>query len=162
MSQLIVLTFTDTEQAGQALEALQEARRTGHATLDDAAVVIKDVSGKVEIKNQVDKGVRLGAVGGGLMGLLLGGLFFPVLGTALGIVGGALAGRSLNLGVDQKFVRDVTETLTPGSSALFVIGSSDNPAVVLGALRPFQGVIYQTTLSSDALEQLREALKSKE
>ena len=64
--------------------------------------------------------------------------------------------------MDKKFVKDVTETLKPGSSALFVIGSSDNQAVVVGALRPFQGTIYQTTLDTQAVAALHDALKKKE
>ena len=72
-----------------------------------------------------------------------------------------MIGKSLDLGVDKKFVKDVTEALKPGSSALFVIGSG-NPEVVAAALRPFQGTIYQTTLPTEAVEALQDALKKKE
>jgi uncharacterized membrane protein len=162
MSQLVVLTFDDTEQAGEALEALKKVRSSGHLKIDDAAVIVKDESGKVEIKNQLDTGTKWGAVGGGLIGLMLASVFFPLAGLAIGAIGGALVGKSLNLGVDKKFVKDVTETLKPGSSALFVIGSGDNPDMVAAALRPFQGTIYQTTLPTEAVEELHAALKKKE
>jgi len=162
MSHLIVLTFEDTEQAGQAFEALKKAQSGGHLKIDDAAVIVKQESGKVEVKNQLDKGIKGGAIGGGVLGLLLAGVFFPLAGLAIGAIGGALVGKSLDMGVDQKFVKDVTETLKPGSSALFVIGSSHEPAVVIGALKPFQGTIYQTTLSTEGVEALHEALKKKE
>ena len=162
MSHLIVLTFEDTEQAGQAFEALKKAQSGGHLKIDDAAVIVKQDSGKVEVKNQLDKGVKGGAIGGGVLGLLLAGVFFPLAGLAIGAIGGALVGKALDMGVDQKFVKDVTETLKPGSSALFVIGSSDEPAVVMSALRPFQGTVYQATLSTEAFEAMREALKNKE
>jgi len=162
MSQLIVLTFDDTEQAGQAFEALKKAQSGGHLKIDDAAVIVKQESGKVEIKNQMDTGVKWGAVGGGMLGLILASVFFPLAGLAIGALSGALIGKSLDMGVDKKFVKDVTETLKPGSSALFVIGSSDNQAVVVGALRPFQGTIYQTTLDTEAVAALHDALKKKE
>jgi len=162
MSQLIVLTFDDTEQAGQAFEALKKAQSGGHLKIDDAAVIVKRESGKVEIKNQMDTGVKWGAVGGGMLGLILASVFFPLAGLAVGALSGALIGKSLDMGVDKKFVKDVTETLKPGSSALFVIGSSDNQGVVLGALRPFQGTVYQTTLDSEAVAALHDALKKKE
>jgi uncharacterized membrane protein len=161
MSELIVLTFTDTEQAGQAFNALKKAQSGGSVKIDDAAVIVKSEAGKVEIKNQLDTGVKWGAVGGGVIGLMLASVFFPLAGLAIGALGGALIGKSLNLGVDQKFVKDVTEALKPGSSALFVIGSG-NPEVIAGALRPFQGTIYQTTLSTEAVETLHDALKKKE
>ncbi len=162
MSQLIVITFDDTDQAGQAFNALKKAQSGGHLKIDDAAVIVKNESGKVEIKNQLDTGVKLGAVGGGVLGLLLASLFFPLAGLAIGAIGGALVGKSLDLGVDKKFIQEVTETLKPGSSALFVIGSSGHPDVVAGALRPYKGTIYQTTLPTEAVEALQDALKRKE
>jgi uncharacterized membrane protein len=161
MSNLVVLTFEDTEQAGQAFDALKKAQSSGFLQIDDAAVIVKNESGQVEIKNQMDTGVKWGAVGGGLIGLLLASVFFPVAGLVIGALGGALIGKSLGKGVDHKFVKDVTEALKPGSSALFVIGSG-NPDVVAGALRPFKGTIYQTTLSSEAVEALHDALKRRE
>jgi len=162
MSNLVVLTFDDTEQAGQAFEALKNAQSGGYLKIDDAAVIVKQASGEVEIKNQLDTGVKRGAVGGSVLGLVLASVFFPLAGLAIGAIGGALVGKSLGKGVDQKFVKDVTETLKPGSSALFLIGSSDDPAVAIGVLRPFQGTIYQTTLPTEMVEALHEALKNKE
>jgi uncharacterized membrane protein len=161
MSELIVLTFDDTEQAGQALEALKKERSGGYLKIDDAAVIVKDETGKIEVKNKLDTGTKWGAVGGGLIGLILASVFFPLAGLAIGAIGGALVGKSLNLGVDKKFVQDVTETLKPGMSALFVIGSG-NPDAIMAALRPFQGTIYQTTLPTEAVDELHEVLKSKE
>jgi uncharacterized membrane protein len=161
MSNLIVLTFDDTEQAGQVFEAIKQAQGSGHVKLEDAAVIVKDESGKVEVKNQLDKSIAVGAVGGGILGLMIASVFFPLAGLAIGAIGGGLIGKSLNKGVDQQFVKDVTETLKPGSSALFVIGSGD-PAVVSAILRPFQGTIYQTTLPSELVDELHSALKKKE
>jgi uncharacterized membrane protein len=162
MSNLVVLTFDDTHQASEAFEALKKAQSSGYLKIDDAAVIVKQKSGKVDIKNQLDTGVKRGAVGGGLLGLLLASVFFPLAGLAIGAIGGALVGKALDLGIDRKFVREVTETLIPGSSALFVIGSSDNPEAVLTALRPFQGTIHQTTLPTESVEALHETLKNKE
>ena len=161
MSNLIVLTFNDTQQAGQVFEALKQAQSSGRVKIDDAAVIVKDETGKVEIKNQMESSVKVGAVGGGLLGLMLASVFFPLAGLVIGAIGGALVGKSLDKGVDQKFVKDVTETLKPGSSALFVIGSGD-PAVVLAILRPYQGTVYQTTLPSELVDELLSALKKKE
>jgi len=116
----------------------------------------------VEIKNQLDTSVKWGAVSGGVLGLLLGSVFFPLAGLAIGTIGGALVGKTLDLGIDQIFVKDVTESLKPGSSALFVMRGSDEPAVVFGALKPFQGTIYQATLSTEDVEALHNTLNNKE
>jgi len=160
MSSLVVLTFDDTLQAGQAYDALQKAQHDGFLRIDDAAVIGKDETGVVDVKNQADTGVKWGAVGGGMLGLLLGGVFFPLAGLALGVIGGALVGKSLDMGLDQKFVRDVSEALKPGSSALFIIGKADNQDAVIARLRPFRGTIYQASLDTEKVEALYDALKS--
>lgn len=162
MSNLVVLTFKDTVQAVEAYEALKRSQSSGLLKIDDAAVIVKQESGKVEIKNQMDTGVKWGAIGGGTLGLLLASVFFPLAGLAVGAIAGALIGKTLDLGVDQKFVREVTEALEPGSSALFVIGKSDRPDAIVAVLRPFQGTVYQTTLPTEAMEALEDALKKKE
>lgn len=162
MSNLVVLTFDDTKQAGQAFEALKKVRSSGHLEIDDAAVIVKQETGKVEIKNQLDTGVKWGAFSGGVLGLLLAGLFFPVTGLAVGAIGGALVGKAMDLGIDRNFVEDVSETLKPGTSALFVIGKSDRSDAVTSALLPYKGTIYQTTLPTEGVEALREALRKKD
>lgn len=158
MSQLVVISFDDMEQAGQCLAALKKQQSQGNLKIDDAAVIVKDENGKVDVKNQADTGVKWGAFGGGVLGALLVGVFFPVAGIAIGAAAGALIGKTLNLGVDKKFVEDVTESLKPGSSALFVIGSG-NPAAVRATFEPFKGTILQTTVDTEKYEQLKDALK---
>jgi uncharacterized membrane protein len=161
MSNLVVLTFDDTVQAEEAYEALKKAKSSGFLKIDDAAVIVKDESGKVDIHNRADTGVKWGAVGGGMLGLLLASVFFPLAGLAIGAAGGALIGKSLDMGVDKKFVKDVTESLKPGSSALFIMAKADNPDAVASVLSNFHGTVYHTNLSTEAEEALQDALKGK-
>ncbi len=160
-AELIVITFNDTQQAGAVFEAMKKLQHSGVLKLDDAAVIVKDESGKVRVKNQLDTGVKWGALGGGALGLLLASVFFPLAGIVIGALGGALVGKTLDLGVDQKFVKDVTESLEPGSSAIFLLGSGNSDAVI-ASLGPYQGTLYQTTLPTEAVEALERALKKKE
>jgi uncharacterized membrane protein len=158
MSQLVVVAFDDTEQAGQVLAALKKQQSQGNLKIDDAAVIVKDENGKIDVKNQADTGVKWGAFGGGVLGALLVGVFFPLAGIALGAAAGALIGKTMDMGVDKKFVKEVTESLKPGSSALFVIGSG-NPAVIRATFEPFKGTILQTSVDTEKYEQLKDALK---
>ncbi len=159
MSQLIVIKFDDAEQAGQVRQALRGQEKQGLIKMEDAEVVVRNAEGKIERKGEVDRGVKIGAAGGGLLGLLLGLVFFPIAGLLVGAAGGALVGKSLGLGVDKKFVKDVGEALTPGTSALFVIVAEANTRALFGAIEPFQGTLLQTTLSTEDEESLRRALQ---
>jgi uncharacterized membrane protein len=158
MSNLVVILFDSSEDAGKAFKALQKVQKSGHLRIDDAAVVIKEQSGKVEVKNILDRGVKVGLLGGSLLGLMLGGIFFPLAGLALGAAGGALLGRMAELGVDQKFVKEVTEQIEPGNSALFLMVGPGDPDVAIAALRPFEGTVYHTSLPTEAVESLKAAL----
>jgi uncharacterized membrane protein len=59
--------------------------------------------------------------------------------------------------VDKKLVEDVTTDLTENTSALFVVGEGQASAVI-GALGPYKGKVYQTTLDADAEAQIQAAL----
>lgn len=155
---LVVLAFDTVDEAEQVHQALVKAKNEGLLSIDDAAVVVKDVDGKVHVKNQVSRGTWISTGVGGALGLLIGSIFFPIGGLILGLAGGALVGRTMDLGVDGKFVKDVGEQIQPGTSALFVLTRQENAAAVLAVLRQFQGKVLQTTLDTDAEEALRQAL----
>ena len=157
MSQLIVITFGERETAGQAAERLRAIQRANAADIQDMAVIEKDADGKVHSHHGIDTTTAGGAIGGGFLGLLLGMVFFPVAGLLIGAAAGAAIGRSLHHNVDKRLVQDVTADLGPDTSALFVLGTG-SPAAVVGALEPFKGKIYQTTLDSETEAQLQAAL----
>ena len=158
MSNLIVMTFNTQDEASRVRQTLRDLERAGRISLDDAAVIVKDASGKLAVDNEVDRGVKLGAIGGGLLGLLLSFLF-PLAGIVIGAAGGALVGRMADLGIDQQFVQDVSASLQPNNSALFVLVRDADPTVAIAALEPYQGTLYHTSLDPGVEEELRHALK---
>lgn len=161
MSNLIVITFDNEEEAGKVRESLRTGQKGDYLSLDDSAVVVKDQDGKAHVMNEMDRGAKVGAIGGGFLGLLIGGLFFPVVGLLIGVVGGALVGKLAAPGVDSKFIEDVTNELQPGTSAIFFIVRDANPDYAIASLRPYKGKIYQTSLPPEAEEALREELKKR-
>ena len=56
-------------------------------------------------------------------------------------------------------MREVQESLQPGSSALFVVAREANLDALVPALEPYRGTLRQTTLSTDVEESLRRALQ---
>ena len=158
MSDLVVVTFDGAEDARTAREAIRRLEQDGIVQLDDAAVIVKDAQGEVAVDDQIDRGVKVGAVGGGLLGLVLG-FVLPVAGLVLGAAGGALVGRMADLGIDKGFVEDVTRALRPGTSALFlIVREGGNADALVAALEPFEGKVNQTTFDSSVEESLRRAL----
>lgn len=158
MSSLIVVSFDGVDEAGAVLEDLKGQTKYGNISLDDTAVVSKDSDGKVHVKNNVSHGTMAATAIGGLLGLILTILAFPVAGLLMGAGAGALVGRAMELGVDGKFVKEVSESLQPGTSALFVLVRDANPAAIRAALEGHHGTVMQTTLSAEAEESLKKAL----
>lgn len=159
MSDLIVVVFDDAEQAGKAFQSIKDIQSSSQLKIDDAAVIVKEESGKVSVKNTMDTGVKYGALGGSVLGLLLASVFFPLAGLMIGAGLGALVGKAFHKGVDQDFVREVTEQLEPGSSALFVMVNGQHTGGVVAAMQPYKGTLYQTTLPTDVEDSLKDALK---
>jgi len=161
MSNLVVITFDNAEEAGRVRESLRSLEQYGRLSLDDSAVVVKDAEGKIHVKNQTDRGVAVGAVGGGALGLLIGSIFFPLAGIVAGALIGAVVGKMADTGVEKKFVQEVGAALKPNSSAIFVIAREADPAAVVAALKPYKGQVFQTTLSTEAEEELRRILSKR-
>lgn len=161
MSNLTVVVFEDEESAGKLREAIHQGEHADKMHVDDAAVVVKDVDGKIHVKHETNKGVLVGAVGGSFLGLLLGSIFFPLAGLITGAVGGALVGKMAGAGVDRDFAKEVADALEPGASALFVITHDSDPAYVRAMLKPYKGEIYHTTLDEETEEEVRAALRQR-
>jgi uncharacterized membrane protein len=161
MSTWIAVKFNGEDEAERVLKALHEAHKDGAGLgIDDSAIVTMGQDGKVNVKNAVDVGVKWGAVGGGMFGLLLTGLFLGPIGAILiGVGAGALIGKSLGMGIDKKFLADIKEKVTPGTSALCVIIKHANPSVFFGAIRPYEGEILYTNLEAEDEETLKRALQ---
>lgn len=137
---------------------IQTLEKEGVVKLDDAAVVTKAEDGKVEVKNQLDSGVATGALGGALVGLLLASVFFPLAGILVGAGAGGLIGHYFHKDVDQSFVKEVTQKIEPGKSALFLM-ISQGIGMIISALEPFKGEVLQTTLATEEVDAVKKALK---
>ncbi len=162
MPNLVVLTFDNVDEASQVRESIKKMEKQGQVSLDDSAILVKDEKGKIHVKNEMDQGVKIGALGGSLTGLFIGFLIGGPIGAAiLGGAGGALVGSSVDLGIQKSFVKDVSDALKPGTSALFLIVREAHPNAAISVLKPYKGEVYHTSLDPEAEETLRRVLKER-
>ena len=161
MGNIIVITFDNAEEAGKVHKSLKSVQSGGYLNLDDSAVVVRDEEGKIHVHNEMDRGVKIGAIGGGLLGLLVVGIFAPVAGIIFGAVAGGLIGASFDMGISKKFVKEVQQSLEPGTSAIFFVVRDANPNMALSALKPYKGTVYHTSLDPEAEESLRRTLSKR-
>lgn len=159
MSELVVVTFSSEEAGREALARVRSLHEGGALDVQDSAVILKDADGKTHVTNQVSSGTKSGALVGGMLGLMFGIFFLPLFGLVAGAAAGAFMGHSLSMNVDKDFVKEVTDELQPGTSALFVVlaGGVSN---LTSALEPFKGKVHQTTLDPELEASLNRALQS--
>ena len=162
MSTIIVITFDNAEEAPRVRESLRQVEHGGYLNLDDSAVIVRDEDGKYHTKDQLDRGIKVGAGLGGVLGLFLAVVFAPLAGLLLGATLGGLIGKTFDLGISKKFIKDVEADMEPGTSAIFFIIRDADPTMALAALKPYKGTVYHTSLDPDDEEHLQRILSKRE
>jgi uncharacterized membrane protein len=161
MATLTVWKFDTSDGAHNALDLLRKLQEQQLITIRDTAYVYWEADAKRPKTKELGKLTGSGALGGAFWGLLFGLIFFvPVLGAAIGAGVGALAGSLSKAGIDNDFVEDVRQSVTPGTSALFVM--SENAVVdrVADQFKKTGATLITTNLSGDQEKLLRETFTS--
>jgi len=154
---LVVLTFRNETGAEELRDKLAELQKRQILSLADAAVVVRRQDGKVKVKQAVSL-VGTGALGGAFWGMFIGLLFFaPWLGLAIGAASGALGGALADVGVDDKFIKEVADTIEPGHSALFLMVKSWTEDKVMDEIKDLDAEVLQTSLSKEDEAKLKAA-----
>lgn len=158
MSTLIVIVYPDELKAEQVRLDFLKMQKEYLVSLEDAVIAVKKPDGKVKL-NQMYNLPLGGAMSGGLWGTLIGLIFLnPLLGLVVGAGAGAVAGALSDVGINDDFMKKLASTLTPGSSALFVLVDSTITDKVRAELQGTGGKILQTSLSTPDEEKLQKAL----
>jgi uncharacterized membrane protein len=160
MSTLVVIGYDDQFKGEEVRLKLWKLQKEYLIDLEDAVVAVKDEKGKVKLHQAVNL-TAAGAVSGSFWGSLIGLMFLnPLLGMAVGATTGAVSGALTDVGINDKFMKELAETLTPGSSALFVLVRKATPDKVLEELKGSGGKILKTSLSHDDEAKLQGALSA--
>lgn len=158
MSTLVVIGYNDIHQAEEVRLKLRKLKRDYLIDLEDAVVAVKDAGGKIKLHQAVNL-TAAGAASGGFWGMLVGMIFLnPLLGMAVGASAGAVSGKLTDVGINDDFMKELATTLSPGSSALFVLVRQMTPDKVLEELKGTGGKVLKTSLSGDDESKLQAAL----
>jgi uncharacterized membrane protein len=154
---LTVWKFDDAQAADKAVATLESLAKQQMINLEDAATVSWPSGAKKPKTRQLRSMTAAGALGGSFWGLLFGLIFFvPLLGLAVGAGLGAMTGSLTDVGINDDFIKSMRESITPGTSALFVMSSD---AVVDKVREAFEGQpmeLVQTNLSHEQEKTLQE------
>ena len=159
MADLIAVVFPSEERAEEVRNKVLGMQKDYLIDIGDAVIATKTDSGKIKL-NQLMSTTAAGAAGGSFWGLLVGVLFLnPLLGVAAGAGAGALAGALTDVGINDRFMKDLaTEDLQPGEAVLFVLVRKVTGDKVLAELKGVGGRVLQTSLDHTREEALRKAL----
>ena len=132
---ILVATYPDEQAAREDYEVVKEAHAEGLVGSYDAAVVTKDVTGKVH-ENKDETSTRHGAWWGIAAGAAVGVLFPPsILGAAAvgGVIGGV--GGHLAKGMSRSQAKELGDFIGPGEAGLLVVGESKVEQVLAKSIK---------------------------
>ena len=154
MGNLFVIGFDEPNQAEEVHFKLQELQTEGLLDLADVAVAVKDETGKAKLHHAGNlrvEGAALQGFCGSVANLMLHN-------ATVGAASGALA----DVGLTDRFMKEVATVLLPSRSALFVLTrkpTSDKDRV-LEELKGLGGKIFTTSLSHEDEARLQAALNA--
>lgn len=155
MNKMLVAVFDTETAAFQGLSALKDLHRDGDVTLYASAVIVKDKTGQISIKQAADDGpvgTALGLLTGGLIGILGG----PA-GVAVGASLGGLTGFLFDLdqsGIGATFLEDVSKTLTAGKAAVLTEVDEGWTTPVDTRMHALGGIVFRRLRSEVVEDQL--------
>jgi uncharacterized membrane protein len=158
MAELVVISFPSEAKAEEVRQKLLAMQKDYLIELGDAVIAIKDGHGRVKL-NQLLNTTTAGAVSGTFWGSLIGLIFLmPLAGAAIGAASGAIGGALTDIGINDRWMKEVAAAIQPGTAALFVLIRKVTPDKVLDGLRGEGGTVMRTSLDHTKEAALQAAL----
>jgi uncharacterized membrane protein len=177
---VIVVSFAEDDKAYDAVTALKQLDSQSQVGVVGVAVVERDATGRVEVKNQVEDETLVGTTSGGLVGVIIGVIGGP-LGVLLGGATGVLVGSLFDIADSddtESVLGEVSKTVQVGRTALLAEVVEQSPEVVDTAMARLSGTVVrrpvadveaelaaaeqaQRAAKKQARKELREARKTK-
>jgi len=147
---ILAFAFDGQKTANQTVKDIKSSGALDGYDIVAQAVVEQDTKGKVHIHEPGRGGVgaAIGAVGGGLLGLIGGpvGVLAWVVGG--GVVGG-VAGHYLGRPISKGDLKEIGEALTPDSSAFLLLLEDTYSEGVINDLGSYNANVVTLTVGDD-------------
>jgi uncharacterized membrane protein len=154
MATLAVWKFDTPSGADESAMIVEALDHQDILALRDAATVSWTGTLNKPRTRQLPGNTPQGTLNSSFWGLLFGMIFYvPLLGAATGAAGGALAGSLTDVGIDDTFINQVRDQVTPGTSALFVLGPDAVLITIESALamhQPVARILTRLSAAQDA------------
>ena len=159
MNTLTVWRFATPDGAEGGLASLRALTEEGRAAVDDAALVTWPVGRRTPMTRELGSITGPGGLWHGFWGMLFGLIFLtPLAGPAFGAAAGAVAGSLGDFGIADDFVMRVRGSVTPGTSALFILSTRASAGKIADALHRLGADALVTELSLEQEQFLRDVL----
>jgi len=147
MSELIVAGFKGEFTADEVLLDLLKMKQIHLIDLDYAVVAARRDDGTIRVSHN-NVVVHADATAVGQWGtLLFGGPVGYIIGALIGAVIGETVKGLKKIGIQDDLIKDVSETLEPGSSAIFIMVRKSLSDKVVEELKNFKAKLLRTSLT---------------
>jgi len=159
MSELVVAGFKGEFTADEVLLDLLKMKQIHLIDLDYAVVVAKRDDGTIRVRHN-NVVVHADATAVGQWGtLLFGGPVGYIIGAIIGAVIGETVKGLKKIGIQDDFIKDVSETLEPGNSAIFIRVRKSLSDKVVEELRNFKAKLLRASLTITNEAELQRELR---
>ncbi|HZO27860.1 MAG TPA: DUF1269 domain-containing protein [Chloroflexota bacterium] len=155
--EMVALVCDSQAQADDVMKFVRDLHAQGTIRVRNAALLTKAQDGTITVKERHDLDAKNGAIGGmvlgGVLGLMTGGIGLiaaPAIGAGLG----AVTGRVVDRGFDDSFLKSLAERMQPGRSGLLLIVQSEWRVPLHEALKGRGGIILQQELTDRLIAEL--------
>ena len=152
---VVVVAFNDNSKAYEGFSTLKSLSDQQQLIAKSGAIVERDATGTLQVKDSFEAGTGAATVGGGFVGMLLGVIGGPV-GMVLGPTGGALVGGSFELrrADDQdEVLSQLNAAINPGHTVVVAQVNEPSEQVLDKAMANLGGTVVRRS-EADVLSEL--------
>lgn len=157
--EVLVGVFDGKEQAKPVLKEIRQQAKGQKGRIENSALILKDGDGKVTFHEMEDvgagRGAIFGAIAGGIFGLV-GGPLGAALGAAAGAAAGGVAASRLDMGFEEKTLRELQSGMKVDSSAMLLVVERPLGDMASNSMAAAGGRVFRQMLTTEIARLLRE------